>query len=41
MQFDPLDEPTGFLGEIDGYAYFFFGEGDERHGGVRFIVDRS
>lgn len=23
MQFDPLDEPTGFLEEIDGYAYFF------------------
>ncbi len=41
MQFDPLDGDTGFLSEIDGYAYFFFGEGEERFDGVRFVVDRS
>lgn len=41
LQFDPIDEPTGFLAEIDGYAYFFFGEGDERIDGVRFVIDRS
>ncbi len=41
MQFDPLDEYTGFLDEIDGYAYFFFGEGENRFDGVRFVIDRS
>jgi len=41
MQFDPLDEPTGFLEEIDGYAYFFFGEGDSKFKDSRWIIDRS
>ncbi len=49
LQFDPLDNETGFLSEIDGYAYFFFGEGtgDDRientrfHAGARFKIDRS
>ena len=41
MQFDPLDEATGFLEEIDGYAYFFFGEDSERTDGVRFVIDRG
>ncbi len=41
MQFDPLDESTGFLEDIDGYAYFFFGEGEYRINGTRFIIDRS
>ncbi len=41
MQFDPLEEYTGFLDEVDGYAYFFFGEGADRIDGARFIIDRS
>ena len=41
LQFDPLDNETGFLSEIDGYAYFFFGEGKNKLDGARFIIDRS
>ena len=41
LQFDPLAESTGFLDNIDGYAYFFFGEGKERINGIRFGIDRS
>ncbi len=41
MQFDPLDNNTGFLSEMDGYAYFFFGKEGERLDEVRFVVDRS
>ncbi len=41
LQFDPLDESTGFLEEIDGYAYFFFGDGAARIEGARFVIDRS
>ncbi len=41
MQFDPLDNETGFLAGIDGYAYFFFGEEDEKIDGMRFVIDRS
>jgi len=41
LQFDPLAENTGFLDNIDGYAYFFFGEGKYRIDGIRFFIDRS
>ncbi len=41
LQFDPLAAPTGFLEEIDGYAYFFFGKGERRLADVRFVIDRS
>lgn len=41
LQFDPLDENIGFLDNIDGYAYFFFGKGKYRIDGIRFGVDRS
>ena len=41
LQFDPLAEDTGFLGSIDGYAYFFFGKGENRIDGIRFGIDRS
>lgn len=41
LQFDPLDGETDFLDEIDGYAYFFFGEGEDRIKGTRFVIDRS
>ncbi len=45
LQFDPLDTPTGFLEEIDGYAYFFFGEDgrslEEKIDSMTFAVDRS
>ena len=41
LQFDPLAESTGFLDNIDGYAYFFFGEGMDRINGIRFGIDRS
>ena len=41
LQFDPLAADTGFLEEIDGYAYLFFGEGKDRVDGIRFVIDRS
>ncbi len=41
LQFDPLDEATGFLEEIDGYAYFLFGEDCSNLNEVRFVVRRS
>ena len=41
MQFDPLSGDTGFLDNIDGYAYFFFGKGEYRIDGIRFGIDRS
>ena len=41
LQFDPLAENTGFLDNIDGYAYFFFGEDKNRIDGIRFGIDRS
>lgn len=41
LQFDPLEENIGFLDNIDGYAYFFFGKGKYRIDGIRFGIDRS
>jgi len=41
MQFDPLDGDTGFLGNIDGYAYFFFGAHGDNIDGISFHIDRS
>ena len=41
LQFDPLAESTGFLDDIDGYAYFFFGEGKYHIDDIRFFIDRS
>ena len=41
LQFDPLAENTGFLDNIDGYVYFFFGEGKYRIDSIRFGIDRS
>ena len=29
MQYDPLDDDMGFLEELDGFVYFFFGEKKE------------
>ena len=29
LQYDPLDSPSAFLSEMDGVAYFFFGEDRE------------
>ncbi len=41
MQFDPLDNDTGFLFDIDGYAFFVFGDKDRTPENIRFIIDRS
>ncbi len=41
LQFDPLAEDTGFLEEIDGYAYFFFGKEKSDIDAIRFVIDRS
>lgn len=41
LQFDPLAENTGFLDNIDGYAYFFFDSDRNNIDGVRFEIDRS
>lgn len=40
LQFDPLDTSTGFLEEIDGYAYFFFGK-EKPIDNAYFVIDRS
>lgn len=41
LQFDPLAQPTGFLEDIDGYAYFFFGEDKSDVDSISFIIDRT
>lgn len=41
LQFDPLASDTGFLENIDGYAYFFFGEDARDIDAVSFAIDRS
>ena len=41
MQFDPLEEKTGFLSEIDGYAYFVFGEGENKIDNISLLIERS
>lgn len=41
LQFDPLDVATGFLEEVDGYAYFFFGEDGADFEHVTFEIIRS
>lgn len=41
LQFDPLAESTGFLDDIDGYAYFFFGSDRSDINAIRFFIDRS
>ncbi len=39
LQFDPLDFEMGFLDNIDGYAYFFFGEYEMDFDTVEFVID--
>lgn len=41
MQFDPLQEDTQFLDNIDGYAYFFFGDNIKDIDSISFKIDRS
>ena len=41
LQFDPLAADTGFLDNIDGYAYFFFGKYRSDIDAIGFAVDRS
>lgn len=41
LQFDPLAENTGFLDNIDGYTYFFFGNDKNDFDAVSFVIDRS
>lgn len=41
LQFDPLAADTGFLDDIDGYAYFFFGEDERNPDEISFVIDRS
>lgn len=41
LQFDPLAEDTGFLDNIDGYAYFFFGKDKSDFDSVYFEIARS
>lgn len=41
LQFDPLAENMGFLDNIDGYAYLFFGKGKDRLDDIRFVIDRT
>ena len=30
LQYDPLDNDTGFLDNLDGFVYFFFGEDEKK-----------
>ena len=41
LQFDPLAADTGFLDNIDGYAYFFFEKDSRNIDDIRFVIDRS
>ncbi len=41
MQFDPLDASMGFWEEMDGYAYFLFGEEERDWEQIRFRIERS
>lgn len=41
LQFDPLAAETGFLDNIDGYAYFFFGKNKNNVDEIGFAIDRS
>ncbi len=41
LQYDPLDEYTGFLDEIDGYAYIFYDPAEGLDGATQWIIDRS
>ena len=40
MQFDPLAYPLGFMDDVDGFAYFFYGDDDDVEN-VRLHVERS
>ncbi len=42
LQFDPLEVATGFLEEVDGYAYIFYDtKRDPLDGATEFVIDRS
>ena len=41
LQFDPIENETGFLDSIDGYVYFLFGEDGRDIDGISFFIDRS
>ncbi len=41
MQFDPLDNDTGFLFHVDGYACFIFGDKERTLEKLRFVIDQS
>ncbi len=42
LQYDPLDTYTGFLDEVDGYAYIFYDmKKDGTDGAAHFVIDRS
>lgn len=41
LQFDPLAADTGFLENVDGYAYFFFGKNRNNVDEIGFFIDRS
>lgn len=41
MQFDPLAADMGFLDNIDGYAYFFFGKDEKDLDEVNFHIEHS
>ncbi len=41
MQYDPLDNDTNFLLDIDGYAFFTFGDKERNLENIKFTIDRS
>ncbi len=41
LQYDPLQEYTGFLDSIDGFAYFVFDENSDKFEDVKYLEERS
>ena len=41
MQFDPLNSEMGFLDELDGFLYFFFGEDEGDFGAITLTEEYS
>ena len=41
MQFDPLDNETGFLDNIDGYLFFTFGDKKRTLSNIRLTIEHS
>lgn len=41
MQFDPLAADMGFLSDVDGYMYLFFGKNEKDFDEIELMIERS